>query len=118
MRAVVLPLCICRVFIYCPFVIKKGTLCPIIISIAGFVFCALNGYMQGRYLTNFVHYDTSWFYDPRFVVGNILFLVGMAINIQSDVILRTLRKPGETGYKIPHGEDRTLFPGSPDRIQF
>ncbi len=75
-------------------------------NIAGFVFCVLNGYMQGRYLTNFVHYDTSWFYDPRFVVGNILFLLGMAINIQSDVILRTLRKPGETGYKIPHGEDR------------
>jgi 3-oxo-5-alpha-steroid 4-dehydrogenase 1 len=28
---------------------------------------------------------------------------GMWINIQSDGILRNLRKPGETGYKIPRG---------------
>ncbi|KHJ76173.1 3-oxo-5-alpha-steroid 4-dehydrogenase [Oesophagostomum dentatum] len=27
----------------------------------------------------------------------------MYINIQSDSILRNLRKPGETGYKIPRG---------------
>ena len=27
----------------------------------------------------------------------------MFINIQSDRILRSLRKEGETGYKIPHG---------------
>ncbi|XP_008933929.1 PREDICTED: 3-oxo-5-alpha-steroid 4-dehydrogenase 1-like, partial [Merops nubicus] len=30
-------------------------------------------------------------------------LIGMAINIHSDYILRNLRKPGETGYKIPRG---------------
>lgn len=32
-----------------------------------------------------------------------MWLVGMLINIHSDHILRTLRKPGETGYKIPRG---------------
>lgn len=30
-------------------------------------------------------------------------LVGMVINIHSDHILRNLRKPGDTGYKIPRG---------------
>ena len=33
-----------------------------------------------------------------------MFLVGMAINIHSDHILRNLRKPGETGYVIPRGK--------------
>ena len=32
-----------------------------------------------------------------------MFGVGMFINIQSDQILTHLRKPGETGYKIPTG---------------
>jgi 3-oxo-5-alpha-steroid 4-dehydrogenase 1 len=32
-----------------------------------------------------------------------LFFVGMAINLHSDYTLIFLRKPGESGYKIPHG---------------
>ncbi|XP_046787009.1 3-oxo-5-alpha-steroid 4-dehydrogenase 1 isoform X3 [Gallus gallus] len=35
--------------------------------------------------------------------GFMGWLIGMAINIHSDHILRNLRKPGETGYKIPRG---------------
>lgn len=38
-----------------------------------------------------------------FDVGVLLFVVGMIINIHSDFILRNLRKPGETIYRIPHG---------------
>ena len=36
--------------------------------------------------------------------GVFLFLFGMTANIHCDYILRNLRKPGETGYKIPQGE--------------
>ncbi|KAM3835875.1 3-oxo-5-alpha-steroid 4-dehydrogenase 1-like, partial [Diretmus argenteus] len=32
-----------------------------------------------------------------------LWLVGLVVNVHSDHILRNLRKPGETGYKIPIG---------------
>jgi len=32
-----------------------------------------------------------------------LFCAGFALAKQSDAILRNLRKPGETGYKIPQG---------------
>jgi len=39
----------------------------------------------------------------RFIIGVLLFFGGLAINIHSDYILRNLRKPGESGYKIPKG---------------
>ena len=45
----------------------------------------------------------AWFGDPRFVAGVALFAFGWFVNHQSDAILRGLRKPGETGYKIPRG---------------
>ena len=33
----------------------------------------------------------------------MIFIIGMAINIHSDYILRNLRKSGEVVYKIPKG---------------
>ncbi|MDP2273634.1 MAG: DUF1295 domain-containing protein [Archangium sp.] len=41
--------------------------------------------------------------DLPLVAGLLLFFVGMGVNLHADHVLRTLRKPGETGYKIPHG---------------
>ena len=37
------------------------------------------------------------------LLGGCIFVCGMFINIQSDNILKGLRKEGETGYKIPFG---------------
>lgn len=45
----------------------------------------------------------EWLSDGRFWAGSLLFFVGLAINWQSDGILRNLRAPGETGYKVPYG---------------
>lgn len=36
--------------------------------------------------------------------GSLLWLVGWLVNMHSDHILRNLRQPGETGYKIPTGK--------------
>lgn len=47
--------------------------------------------------------ENAWLADPRFLVGTSLFFAGWAINHHADHVLRNLRKPGETGYKIPHG---------------
>jgi protein-S-isoprenylcysteine O-methyltransferase Ste14 len=41
--------------------------------------------------------------DGAYVFGVALFVVGMAINLHSDAVLRHLRAPGETGYRVPHG---------------
>ena len=79
---------------------------PIHSVLFAFTFTSINSYMQGRYLTHYLTYDLWWFVDPRFIVGHVMFLFGMAANIHSDTVLRRLRRPGETGYKIPHGEAR------------
>uniref|UniRef100_A0A0M3II07 S5A_REDUCTASE domain-containing protein n=1 Tax=Ascaris lumbricoides TaxID=6252 RepID=A0A0M3II07_ASCLU len=37
------------------------------------------------------------------LIGLTLFALGAFVNVQSDSILRNLRRPGERGYKIPRG---------------
>ena len=82
----------------------KGKPTPITPMLFAVLYTTLNGYIQGRYFTEYLPYDFSWFYDPRFLVGHVMFLVGMAINVHADSVLRSLRRPGETGYKIPYGK--------------
>eukprot|EP00948_MAST-09A_sp_MAST-9A-sp1_P004300 g4300.t1 len=95
-----------RSFIY-PLRKTSGKTIPILVSLLAFVFCVCNGYIQGRYLTAGWAperlYSETYLYDPRFILGTLLFFTGWAINVQADEILLNLRKPGETGYKIPRG---------------
>jgi 3-oxo-5-alpha-steroid 4-dehydrogenase 1 len=88
-----------------PFRMRGGNIrMPVAIAAMGFSFNMVNGYMQGRFLfTLGPAKELAWLTDPRFIVGAIMFLSGFAINLQSDSILRNLRKPSETGYKIPTG---------------
>ena len=70
----------------------------------GFTFNAVNAYLNGRYINTLgASYPSDWMIDPRFIIGILLFFTGFAINLHSDGVLRKLRKPGETGYKIPQG---------------
>jgi 3-oxo-5-alpha-steroid 4-dehydrogenase 1 len=60
--------------------------------------------LNGRYLA--LHgdrYTAAWLADPRFILGAVLFFMGMLINLRSDATLRRLREDDEPGYKIPHG---------------
>ncbi|MXQ84087.1 hypothetical protein E5288_WYG012092 [Bos mutus] len=76
---------------------------PLYAFLLAFIFCTYNGYLQSRYLSQYAVYADDWLSDPRFLTGSALWLIGMLINIHSDHVLRNLRKPGETGYKIPRG---------------
>lgn len=98
----------CRCLIY-PWLIKGGKPTPILLASMAFVFCLLNGYLQARYLTRYANYKTTWLSNPCFICGVVLFFMGMAINIHSDHTLRNLRKPGETGYKIPKGRFSSFY---------
>lgn len=42
-------------------------------------------------------------FDATFAAGLVLFVAGLGLNVHSDQLLRRLRKPGETGYKVPVG---------------
>ncbi len=70
----------------------------------GAVFNVGNGYLNGRYLfTLGPELQSSWFLDPRFIIGACLFWLGYGLNQYSDQVLISLRSDGETGYKIPRG---------------
>ncbi|KAF6127432.1 steroid 5 alpha-reductase 1 [Phyllostomus discolor] len=86
-----------------PFLIRGGKPTPLYSCVIAFVFCTYNGYVQSRYLSQYAEYADDWVTDPRFLTGFALWAAGMLINIHSDHILRNLRQPGETGYKIPRG---------------
>jgi protein-S-isoprenylcysteine O-methyltransferase Ste14 len=74
---------------------------PIAIVLFAAGFNLMNGFFNGYYLSNFSSYTTDWFYTPPFLIGTGLFIAGAGINIWSDKRLVSLRKPGETDYKIP-----------------
>lgn len=80
----------------------KGKKMPLAIVFMAMGFNFVNGFINGYFLGWLaVDYDFSWFQDPRFIAGFLLFFTGMYINVSSDHILINLRKPGETGYVIP-----------------
>ena len=80
-----------------------GKRIPVLIAASAFVFNLLNAYVNARWVSEIGRYDLQWLGDPRFLAGVLVFVVGFAINNHSDNILLRLRKPGETGYSIPHG---------------
>uniref|UniRef100_A0A8C3M2J7 3-oxo-5alpha-steroid 4-dehydrogenase (NADP(+)) n=1 Tax=Chrysolophus pictus TaxID=9089 RepID=A0A8C3M2J7_CHRPC len=86
-----------------PFLIRQGKPTPFFTFLLALLFCIYNGYLQGRSLSTYAEYPSDWLKRPCFIAGFMGWLIGMAINIHSDHILRNLRKPGETGYKIPRG---------------
>jgi len=70
----------------------------------GAIFNVGNGYLNGRGLfTLGTGLPVSWLWDPRFLIGAILFWVGYALNQHSDKVLIGLRANGTSGYKIPYG---------------
>jgi 3-oxo-5-alpha-steroid 4-dehydrogenase 1 len=95
-----------RTFIY-PLRIKPTEKrMPVMIVGSAVFFNLVNGGLNGYYLAELAptsSYDLSWLSSPHFIAGIILFFTGMLINLRSDHVLIKLRKPGETGYRIPKG---------------
>jgi protein-S-isoprenylcysteine O-methyltransferase Ste14 len=90
-----------RAFIY-P-IGRRGTArrMPLAVVGFGFIFNIMNGYLNGRYLFTFSGgYGSGWFTDPRFIAGTLMFVIGFVINRRADMVLRGLREPGQSDYKI------------------
>lgn len=94
-----------RTFVF-PLLMRGRSLMPWAIVAMGAVFNVINAYMIGGWLfwvSPPGRYPAEWLGSPLFVMGAIVFFGGMAINLHSDRVIRHLRKPGETGHKIPRG---------------
>lgn len=92
-----------RTFVF-PFRLRaKGKRMPLSIPLMAICFNSLNAYVNARWISHLGTYQSEWLTDPRFLIGVLVFFTGMAINLHADTVLINLRKPGETGYKIPKG---------------
>lgn len=93
-----------RVLIF-PFLLKGKSKMPLSVVLMGIVFNTINSFLIGAwlfYLSPKEMYQVSWLYDLRFIVGVSVFLLGMAINIDSDKYIRSLRKPGDDAHYFPY----------------
>lgn len=76
---------------------------------AGMFVTAIHGYMNAELFTRYgSHLNNSWFTDPRFLIGLVIYYTGFFIIVQSEAIVRNLRDPakldsGASEYKIPYG---------------
>ena len=92
-----------RSFIF-PFLIRGKSVMPLSVILMGVVFNTLNALMQGGwifYVSPENMYEISWLTTPQFIIGTLIFFVGMIINIHSDYIIRHLREPGDTKHYLP-----------------
>jgi steroid 5-alpha reductase family enzyme len=93
-----------RTFVYTLLMRSSATPIPLVIVGMGWIFNVANASLNALAITHFSPgYSELWLVDPRFLIGMGIFLSGFVINVHSDHVLRTLRKPGETSYKIPYG---------------
>jgi 3-oxo-5-alpha-steroid 4-dehydrogenase 1 len=95
-----------RTFIYSLRIKPTDKKMPVLIVCSAVFFNLMNAGLNGCFLAELASpesYDAAWLTSPHFMAGLFLFLLGMGINIVSDNTLIHLRKPGETGYKIPQG---------------
>ena len=92
-----------RSFLF-PLLIRGRGKMPLSIILMGVLFNTLNALMQGGwlfYLAPEGRYTADWLRSAPFLLGTVIFFAGMFINIQSDSIIRNLRKPGDTRHYLP-----------------
>ena len=93
-----------RSFIF-PLLMRGNSKMPLGIVLMGMVFNTLNALMQGGWIFYIAPegYYADWFARPFIYVGVLLFFAGMFINMQSDYIIRHLRKEGDSRHYVPRG---------------
>lgn len=79
------------------------------VVLVGWVVTSLHGFLNGSWIsTHAPHVGWDWFSDPRFIAGVVLYYGGLAVNLHSDHVLRTLRTREEVAqgtrvYRMPRG---------------
>jgi 3-oxo-5-alpha-steroid 4-dehydrogenase 1 len=92
-----------RAYVF-PFRLRdEGKRMPVAICLLAIFFNLLNATVNGGQLSHTGVYPLHWLWDPRFLIGTVIFFIGFIANHRADMRLLALRAPGETGYKIPRG---------------
>jgi 3-oxo-5-alpha-steroid 4-dehydrogenase 1 len=87
---------------------SRGSFSLLVVTV-GWGVTTLHGYFHATFFTRLGrHYGSSWLMDPRFLIGLAVYYACLALNLQSDAIIRRLRTPEEVAagkrvYRIPHG---------------
>jgi len=92
-----------RSFVFPLLIRGKGTM-PVLIVLMGMTFNTMNSYFIGAWLYSYAPegtYTMQWLASPQFIIGTMVFITGMVINLDSDYVIRHLRKPGDTRHYIP-----------------
>lgn len=76
---------------------------PVLLIVVALAFNIMNGFIISYAIFIRHTYSFDWLFQWPFIFGFSVFVLGYWINKQSDHILKKLRKPGETAYKIPKG---------------
>jgi protein-S-isoprenylcysteine O-methyltransferase Ste14 len=92
-----------RAFIFPLTLREKGKRMPLAVVALAITFNTYNAFINARWIASTGHYGSAWLLEPRFLAGAAIFAVGYGMNRWADDVLRRLRAPGETGYKIPRG---------------
>jgi 3-oxo-5-alpha-steroid 4-dehydrogenase 1 len=92
-----------RTFVFPLRIRTRAKKMPLLIMVLAIVFNLVNGSLLGYYFGYFAQYTVNELVGPRFILGAVLFASGVYINWDYDNRLIHLRRPGETGYKIPEG---------------
>ena len=79
---------------------KNPAKMPLSIALFAFLFNVVNGFVNGYFLGSIKSYPIDYLSNWNFILGVILFLIGMRINMHSDTILLNLRSKNK-GYQIP-----------------
>ena len=88
-----------------PWLLKGKSRMPVAIMTMGIVFNLINGFLQGGGLYLFPNPDfgegAAYLLRWNAILGILVFIIGMAINLHSDHVIRHLRKPGDTKHYLP-----------------
>lgn len=94
-----------RSFVF-PLLMKGKSRMPVSIMLMGVVFNSVNALLIGAYTFNggnplYAELGSAYLLRWNFVLGVLLFAIGMGVNWHSDHVIRHLRKPGDTRHYLP-----------------
>lgn len=91
-----------RTFVFPALMRPSNRTFPALLVLFAVAFNLLNGYNNAQALLDNATRKPGLL-SLHFIVGGLLFIAGFALHVHSDGVIRKLRAPGETGYRIPGG---------------